>query len=318
MRNRTRVALVAALAVTACPAVWAEDQSGAYSSSSSSQAVPANSFSQGPTGAGSSGNIIGYKPIPSSALETAMGQQTGPAPAQAVNAYPNVGVQANSYAAMPQGVAAPVNGAPGPGLPVTYLTGIVGEGFYTLGRDDVIRIDVQGQPEFSGTFVVGFDGRLQYNYLGDLPIAGLTKYEVAQVLEKLLQRYVRTPVVSVMIVGYNSKVVYVIGEVNNPGKFIMRGDAIKLREALLAAGMPNDRAALSRVHVIKPDLENPTVRVINVKRILYKGKLKDDVDLASGEIVVLPSTIMSSVNRFLSGLLSPVTRAARFAALAAL
>ena len=203
-------------------------------------------------------------------------------------------------------------------LPITYLTGIVGEGFYTLGRDDVIRIDVRGQPEFSGAFVVGFDGRIQYNYLGDLPVAGLTKYEVQQVLEKLLGRYVRTPMVNVMILGYNSKVVYVIGEVNSPGKFIMRGDAIKLREALLAAGLPTERAALSRVHVIKPDLEHPQIRVINVKRILYKGQLKDDVDLTSGEIVVLPSTVLSAVNRFLTGLLSPVTRAARFAALAAL
>ena len=267
-----------------------------------------------------SGNIIGYKPIPSAALEAAMGQAV-PAPAQATNAYSSASQQAGyAAAAVVQGSISPAaNGASPQGqLPVTYLTGIVGEGFYTLGRDDVIRIDVRGQPEFSGVFVVGFDGRMQYNYLGDIPIAGLTKYEVQQVLEKMLQRYVRVPQVNVMIIAYNSKVVYVIGEVGHPGKFIMRGDAIKLREAILAAGLPTDRAALSRVHVIKPDLDHPQVRVINVKRILYQGQLKDDIDLTSGEIVVLPSTVLSAVNNFLSGLLSPVTRAARFAALAAL
>ena len=269
-------------------------------------------------GSAPSGNIIGYKPIPSSALEAAMGQAT-PAPAQATPAYPSAGQLAGSAAAATaQGSAPAMSGAGQGQLPITYLTGTVGEGFYTLGRDDVIRIDVRGQPEFSGAFVVGFDGRIQYNYLGDLPVAGLTKYEVQQVLEKLLGRYVRTPMVNVMILGYNSKVVYVIGEVNSPGKFIMRGDAIKLREALLAAGLPTERAALSRVHVIKPDLEHPQIRVINVRRILYQGQLKDDVDLTSGEIVVLPSTVLSAVNRFLTGLLSPVTRAARFAALAAL
>jgi hypothetical protein len=72
------------------------------------------------------------------------------------------------------------------------------------------------------------------------------------------------------------------------------------------------------VHVIKPDLERPRVRVINLKRILYQGKFKDDVDLSAGEIVVVPSTVLSKVNHFLGSLLSPVTRAASVAALAAL
>jgi polysaccharide export outer membrane protein len=268
-----------------------------------------------------SGNIIGYQPIPNSALDAANLGHATPAPSAARPAYPGAaGVAAGgnfSYGQtaplQPQGAAGP---GPQPGLPASYLTGIVGEGFYTLGRDDVIHIDVRNQPEFSGAFAVGFDGKIQYNYLGDIPIAGLTKYEVQQVLEKMLSRYVRVPQVNVTIIGYNSKVVYVIGEVNSPGKFIMRGDAIKLREALLAAGLPTDDAALGRVHVIKPDLDRPKVKVINVKRILYAGKLKDDLELYSGEIIVVPSTVLSKVNNFLGRLLSPaakVTRAAAYA-----
>lgn len=247
-----------------------------------------------------SGDIIGYKPIPSSALETALVVGT---PGQASSStVRSPGLQRTATSQLPPG----------------YLTGVVGEGLYTLGRDDVIRVEVQDQPDFSGEFAVGFDGRIQYNYLGDVPVAGLSKYEVQQVLEKLLDRYIRVPVVNVTIVAYNSKVVYVIGEVNRPGKFIMRGDVIKLREAILAAGLPNTRAAAGRVHVIKPDLNHPQVRVINVKRILYKGKLKDDVDLTAGEIVVVPSTVLSKINDFLASILSPVTHAASVAALAAL
>lgn len=239
-----------------------------------------------------SGNIIGYRPISNETLEAV-------APAQSAQTTPPA-------AQLP------------PQLPPVYLTGILGDGPYTLGRDDVIHIDVRNQPEFTGDFAVGFDGRIQYNYLGDIPIAGMTKYEVQQVLEKLLQQYIRVPAVSVTIMAYNSKVVYVIGEVGRPGKFIMRGDVIKLREAILAAGLPTPSAAIGRVHVIKPDLTNPRVRKVNLKKILYKGQLKDDIDLFPGEIVVVPSTFMSGVNRFLSSLLSPATRIASTAALAAL
>ena len=312
--GRITTACLVALGVTAATA-WAEDSVQVNVRPATTGQPTSYQPVQVP-----SGNIIGYKPIPSSALEAAMGGPAG-APPQAVQAYPGQAQTGLMPGAVPMGVAAgTVPGVPStPGqLPVSYQFGIVGEGFYTLGRDDVIQIEVRNQPEFSGVFAVGFDGRIPYSYLGDIPVAGLTKFEVQQVIEKLLVKYVRVPLVNVVIVAYNSKVVYVIGEVGNPGKFIMRGDAIKLREAILAAGLPTARAALSRVHVITPDLEHPTVRVINVKRILYKGQLKDDIDLTSGEIVVIPSTVLSAVNNFLNGLLSPVTRAARFAALATL
>ena len=304
--------------LAAAPAVWADD---------SAQAQPAATTQSGGYQPVSvpSGGIIGYKPIPNSAIEAAMSGTS--APAQAVAAYPSAAPGSLTFnggvGGVPEGVSTPIAPASGAAgaqgqLPLSYQFGLVGEGFYTLGRDDVVQIDVRGQPEFSGIFVVGFDGRLQYSYLGDIPVAGLTKFELQQVLEKLLVKYIRVPSVSVTIVGYNSKVVYVIGEVSRPGKFIMRGDAIKLREAILAAGLPTRQAALSRVHVIKPHLDDPEIRIINIKRILYKGELKDDVDLHTGEIVVIPSTVMSKINDFVAGLFSPINRAARIAAIAAL
>lgn len=267
---------------------------------------------QPPDQSSASGNILGYRPISNDALAAAV-----PAYPEAMPASP-VAVQPGGDTGPPSQGPPAAGAAAQPTLPPVYLTGILGDGPYTLGRDDVIHVEVRGQPEFSGDFIVGFDGRIQYSYLGDIPIAGMTKYEVQQVLEQLLQKYVRVPAVTVTIVAYNSKVVYVIGEVGHPGKFILRGDAIKLREAILAAGLPTREAALGRVHVIKPDLTNPRVRVINMKWILYKGKLEDDVDLYPGEIVVVPSTVLSAVNRFLSSLLNPITRAASSAALVAL
>ena len=303
-RQMARMAVVV-VGLTVASSGWAQND---QQSTSSSADIPYSSTSAAPA----SGNIIGYKPIPTSALEAAL---TGGA--SAPSAYPSVGAAGSQppIASVTSQQPQAVNSSQ---LPQGYLTGVVGEGLYTLGRDDVIRIEVQNQPAFTGDFVIGYDGRIQYNYLGDIPVSGLSKYEVQQVLEKLLRQYVRVPVVTVSIMAYNSKVVYVIGEVGRPGKFIMRGDVIKLREAILAAGLPTRTAALWRVHVIKPDLNKPKVRRVNIKRILYKGRLKDDVSLSSGEIVVVPSTVLSKVNEFLSALLSPVRGAVSAAALAAL
>ena len=292
------------LLLTGMAQAQADDDTSLYGGSSS---YPSSSQASS-----QDSGIIGYQPISNDALPGMV-----PAQPQATNAY-----------AKPSTLGAngkPAAGKPGPfteeassNLPSAYRTGILGDGPYTLGRDDVIRIIVRNQPEFSGDFSINFDGRIQYNYLGDLPVAGLTKYELQQVLEKMLAEYIRVPSVTVQIMAYNSKVIYVIGEVGRPGKFIMRGDVIKLREAILAAGLLTHDAATSRVHVIKPDLTDPRVRVVNMKRILYKGKLKDDVDLYPGEIVVVPSTVLSKINDFLGTLLNPVSRAASAAALAAL
>ena len=189
-----------------------------------------------------------------------------------------------------------------------FTTWFVGKGPYTLGRDDVIRIEVRNQPEFSGDFTVGPTGKIQYNYLGDVHVAGLTKTELQEILTQLLETYVRVPEVLVTITGYNSKVVYVLGEVNRPGKYIMRGDSIKLREAIIAAGLPTFFAAMGRTHVIQPDVKHPRVRRVNLAKILYKGMLKEDLDIYPGEIIVVPSTVLSSINRFLGQLLSPVNQ----------
>ena len=306
MKQCSRIvsAMLVALPIACAQLAWAAEESSGSTADVQSSYGPVEarpSYQPAYQSGGSSESIIGYKSIPTSALEGALAPTT---------AQPSSGLSAAS--------PTPSRAGSQSKLPPVYLTGILGDGPYTLGRDDIIRVDVRSQPEFSGNFIINFDGRIQYNYVGDVPIAGLTKYEVQQVLEKLIQKYVRVPIVNVAIVAYNSKVVYVIGEVGRPGKFIMRGDAIKLREAILAAGLPTHDAALSRIHVIKPDLNDPRIRVINMKRILYKGKLKDDVDLFPGEIVVVPSTVLSKVNDFLASLLSPVTRAASVAALAAL
>lgn len=300
---RHPITLLAALAAGSIIA----NTSAVWAAPGDEQSLYEVSPSQSGSGGTESGGIIGYQPIPNSAL----GGGGMAAPGQAVQAQ---GVQAISplqQGGIPSG---PMVGRGGRQQQYDYTMWFVGQGPYTLGRDDAIRIQIRNQPEFSGDFVVGPDGKIQYNYLGDLPVAGLTKHELQQVLDKLLQRYIRTPQVTVTILGYNSKAVYVVGEVNRPGKYIMRGDVIKLREAIIAAGLPTSTAALGRTHIIKPDLDNPRVRKVNLKRILYRGKLKEDIDLFPGEIIVIPSTVLASVNNFLSQLLNPLTRAATLAA----
>ncbi len=213
----------------------------------------------------------------------------------------------------------PAIGIPGvqaPGPVPTNLGGQVSTlGPYTLGPDDVVAIDVQLQPEFTGTFVVGHDGMIQYGIIGDVTVNGLTKEELAQALTERLKQYVRFPQVNVTIIGFNSKAIYILGRVAVPGKYAMRGDVIKLRDALIAAGLEGQYAALGRVRIIKTDPEHPQKRVVNLGKVVYQGKTAEDVDLVNGDVVVVPTTMWGYVAIFFRSVFSPAVRVAKWAAI---
>ena len=189
--------------------------------------------------------------------------------------------------------------------------GVLGEGkHYTLGKDDVVEITVRNQPEFSGRFIVGPDGNIQYTFVGDIKAQGLTKEELKDKITSVLVKYVKVPEVSISIIAYRSKFIYVLGEVGRPGKYPMKGDAITLRDALTESGLPTRQAALRRVYVIKPDTTKPVYKKVDIYKLLYKGIMKNNVTLGPGDLVVVPSTVPSEINRALTTLLSPITRGA--------
>lgn len=187
---------------------------------------------------------------------------------------------------------------------------LIGKGtVYTLGKGDIVEITVRNQPEFSGTFEIGPDGKIQYSFIGDIYAESLTKEELRTIIVQELQKYIKTPEVSVAIAAYRSKVVYILGEVGRPGKYPLRGDSIPLREAIVEAGLPTRSAALRRIYIVKSDVEQPTYTKVDLYKLLYKGITKNNLDLLPGDIVVVPSTIPSEINRALTNLLSPIGRA---------
>lgn len=124
---------------------------------------------------------------------------------------------------------------------------------YTLGPDDVIEIAVQRHPEFSGTYPVNLEGKIQYKFVGDLEVSGMTKTELEKKITEIISAYVINPEINVTILEYKSKVVYILGEVGAPGKYFMRSETIPVREAVVNAGLPQLTAAMRRCLLITPD-----------------------------------------------------------------
>lgn len=194
-----------------------------------------------------------------------------------------------------------------PVMPSNFSTDSEVSSKYTLGKLDVIEITVQRHPEVTGIYTVNNEGKIQYEFVGDVLIQGLTKSEAKDKIVELLSTYIVSPEVTVKIAGYNSKVVYVIGEVSRPGKIYMRGDTITIREALVQAGLPLLSASTKKGRLITPTNNGkPVNKKVNINALLFEGDLRENLVMKPGDTLYIPPTGLTKVMRTISPVAAPI------------
>jgi polysaccharide export outer membrane protein len=181
---------------------------------------------------------------------------------------------------------------------------------YVIGPDDVVRLIIEQHPEWSGEFPVRPDGNIFISGIGEFRMEGHTK-ETAQIaLAAYLEKLIINPRVTVGIVRFASQVIYVLGQVERPGKYSTEGRTITVRDAVLLAGLPRRFAATDRVYVIRPAMEGkPRQTVVNLRRILDRGELRHNVKLNPGDVVYVPQTVIGMVADFVASIVSPFSEA---------
>jgi len=176
---------------------------------------------------------------------------------------------------------------------------------YTLGPDDVIDITVMRHTEFSGVFPVNQEGKVQLKFVGDIDVTGLTKSELEKKIKEVIATYVTEPEITVTILEYKSKVIYVLGEVGMPGKYYMRSESIPVREAVVQAGLPTLSAAMRRCQLVTPTKEGKAKnKAVDLYSVLYGGDLKKNISMVPGDVLYVPATVMAKIIR----VISPVTQ----------
>ncbi|MDD5730231.1 MAG: polysaccharide export protein [Candidatus Omnitrophica bacterium] len=182
---------------------------------------------------------------------------------------------------------------------------------YTLGPDDVVEITVMRHSEFSGIYPVNLEGKIQYKFVGDLDVSGLTKKQLEDKIRGIIANYVINPDVNVSILEYKSKMIYVLGEVGAPGKYYMRSETIPIREAVVQAGLPTLSAAMRKCRIITPSKNGKIViKNVDLFSVLYGGNLKYNLDMHPGEVLYVPATIMAKIIRVISPVTQTVSTAA--------
>ncbi len=179
--------------------------------------------------------------------------------------------------------AAPPPSTPGP---ATSTTPSVPDD-YILGPGDQIEIDVFGEPDLSRTVTIKPDGIIALPLINQVKAAGKTAVQLEAELTRMYAKYLKAPLVSILVRQFRMNPVYVMGEVPKRGRYDLTRDMTFL-DALALAGGATDKANLDGVQIVR--VENGKSKAIPVKATqMIQGKeATQNLKLQSGDLIYVP------------------------------
>jgi polysaccharide biosynthesis/export protein len=121
---------------------------------------------------------------------------------------------------------------------------------YRLVPGDKLRIEVYRDAQLSQSLQIRPDGKITLPLIGDVPAEGRTATELRDSLVTSLKEYNTNPVVTVIVVETVPPVFYVMGEVNSPGTFPIKGQ-VSAVQALAMAGGFKDFAKTKSIKILR-------------------------------------------------------------------
>jgi len=159
---------------------------------------------------------------------------------------------------------------------------------YIIGPKDLLEIEVFGLSELDTTTRVSEDGLITVALLGEVKVGGLTKSGLEKKLTQLFkERFLKNPQVTVFIKEYRSRIVSILGAVNEPGDYELLGRQTLLQMISQAGGLTEEAGREIIVIRKQPDGSN-TSQEIPVEDLVEKGDVKLNIVLKPGDIINIP------------------------------
>ncbi|MBN1828346.1 MAG: polysaccharide biosynthesis/export family protein [Deltaproteobacteria bacterium] len=159
---------------------------------------------------------------------------------------------------------------------------------YRIGAQDVLEITVIGFDDLNKRYRVSENGTISLPYLGDIEVMGHTKATLEKKLADLLKdNYLKDPQVTIVIVEFQSKKVYLIGAVSSPGPYDILGRLTLLKLIAQAGGLDADAGDEIIVMRQLPEGKKTSIK-ISVEDLIMKGDPELDIPLQPEDVVSIP------------------------------
>ena len=167
-----------------------------------------------------------------------------------------------------------------------------GTPFYLIGPGDNINIFVWRNPDLGMSVPVRPDGRVSIPLVEDLEVSGKTPTELARVIEKELSAYVKDPLVTVIVTGFNGpyyQQVRIVGEAAKPQALPYR-EAMTALDVMIAVGGLTEFAAGNRSKIIRVVDGKQIEMKVRLEDLIKEGEFSKNVDMMPGDILIIPES----------------------------
>jgi len=163
---------------------------------------------------------------------------------------------------------------------------------YIIGPGDGLNIVVWRNPELSMAVPVRPDGKISSPLVDELMVQGKNPMGVAREVEKVLGKYVRDPVVTVMVTGFvgpYSEQIRVVGEAAKP-QFLSFKQRMTLLDVMIAVGGLTDFADGNGATILRSG-EGGKVYSVRLKDLIKRGDVSANVEMRPGDILIIPQSL---------------------------
>jgi len=162
---------------------------------------------------------------------------------------------------------------------------------YHIGPSDTVNVIVWRNPELSGSVPVRPDGKITTPLIEDLPALGKTPTELARDMEKALGKYIRDPVVTVIVTGFvgpTSEQIRVIGEAAKP-QILPYKTGMSVLDVMIQVGGLTDFADGNAARIFRVS-DGGKMYSVRLRDLIKRGDVSANVAMRPGDILVIPQS----------------------------
>ena len=163
---------------------------------------------------------------------------------------------------------------------------------YIIGPGDSLTITVWRNPELSAGAPVRPDGKISAPLVEELYVLGKTSTEVARDVEKVLSKFVRDPVVTVLVTGFvgpYSEQIRVVGEASRPQALPFK-QKMTILDVMIAVSGLTDFAAGNKATILRSS-EGSKQYSVRLQDLLKRGDVSANVEMRPGDILIIPQSL---------------------------
>jgi polysaccharide export outer membrane protein len=158
---------------------------------------------------------------------------------------------------------------------------------YDVQPGDVLHVSVWKEEDLDQDVLVRPDGGFSFPLAGDIRAAGKTVEELRAEISERLVKFIPDLFVTVSVREINGNKIYVIGQVNDPGAFVVN-PRVDVMQALTLAGGPTEFASTNGIFVLRRESGQQTTLPFRFDDVVNGKRLEQNVVLQSGDVVVVP------------------------------